>query len=187
MYHYTTKNIQVNPALRLAWATLLDTYQWSWFATLTFAGSPKTWTALNNARKWLKAIQIDENITLPYYLALEYSRVANKPHIHLLMANLQGVSRKKWWFAWYTSYGYARILPYRSEKGASYYISKYVVKDTLGYGMFELALKAEPLMSSCELCGSQVYQGYLAMDRKLGRSYIVCKECSKAPGLDLKK
>jgi len=54
------------------------------------------------------------------------------------MGGLQGVSRKKWWFRWYTCYGRARILPYKKKLGAAYYLSKYIVKDIYQKGMFEI-------------------------------------------------
>ena len=51
------------------------------------------------------------------------------PHFHLLMGNLSGVRRDKYWELWFRENGRARILLYDLEKGAPFYISKYVIKD----------------------------------------------------------
>jgi len=69
---------------------------------------------------------------------MEWTKVQNRPHTHLLIGNLEGVRRDKWWSTWYTWYGRARILPYDKGLGAGYYLTKYVVKDVYQSGMFEI-------------------------------------------------
>jgi len=137
IYKFNTFYRQVNP-LRLAWVDLLDRYDWTWFTTLTFRDLPKTYTAINRTKKWLRAIRNEERVYIPWYMCLEFTKRLNWPHIHLLMANLEGVSRKKWWFEWYTRYGGARIKPYKKELGATHYLCKYVVKDTGNSALFEV-------------------------------------------------
>lgn len=135
---YTTKYTKVNPSLRQAWVDLLDRYEWSWFTTLTFRDLPKSYTVANRIKKWLKAIKKAERRPLSYFMCMEWTRVQNRPHAHLLMGNLEGIRRDKWWSTWYTQYGAARILPYDSRLGASYYLTKYVVKDVYGSGLFQI-------------------------------------------------
>jgi len=69
---------------------------------------------------------------------MEWTRIQNRPHTHLLMGGLEGVRRDKWWSTWWTWYGAARILPYDSRLGASYYLTKYAVKDVYHSGTFEI-------------------------------------------------
>lgn len=128
---------QVNP-LRLAWVDLLNRYDWDWFATLTFRDLPKTYTAINRTKKWLTAIKKQEKRSISYFMCMEWTKVQNRPHTHLLIGNLEGVRRDRWWFTWFTWYGRARILPYNKELGAGYYLTKYVVKDIYQSGMFEI-------------------------------------------------
>ena len=128
---------QVNP-LRLAWVDLLNRYNWDWFATLTFRDLPKSYTAINRTKKWLTAIKKQEKRPISYFMCMEWTKVQNRPHTHLLIGNLEEVRRDKWWFTWYTWYGRARILPYDSRLGAGYYLTKYVVKDVYQSGMFEI-------------------------------------------------
>ncbi len=61
-------------------------------------------------------------------MAMELTRLG-VPHFHLLMGNLDGVRRDKYWKIWFRENGRARILPYNSKLGAGYYLTKYVVKD----------------------------------------------------------
>lgn len=128
---------QVNP-LRLAWVDLLSRYNWDWFATLTFRDLPKSYTAINRTKKWLTAIKKQEKRSISYFMCMEWTKVQNRPHTHLLIGNLEGVRRDKWWSTWYTWYGRARILPYDKGLGAGYYLTKYVVKDVYQSGMFEI-------------------------------------------------
>ena len=135
---YTTKYTKVNP-LRLAWANLLNRYEFTWFVTLTFRQDiPPSYTAVNRAKKWLTTIKKQEKREIGYFMCLEWTKLQNRPHIHLLLGGLEGIRRDKWWLTWYTRYGAARILPYRKELGASHYLTKYIVKDIYQKAMFEI-------------------------------------------------
>ena len=138
MDKYTQVYKQVNPFLRQAWVDLLNGYKWTWFTTLTFRDLPRSYTATNRIKKWLKAIKKAERRPLSYFMCMEWTKVQNRPHAHLLMGGLEGIRRDKWWFTWYTRYGGARILAYDSRLGASYYLTKYVVKDVYRSGLFQI-------------------------------------------------
>lgn len=121
----------VNP-FRLAYANLLSRYQFTWFTTLTFKGSPNTYKAINHFRRFIKWIQRTEGVNIGYYVGLEFSR-RGQPHFHSLMGNLERVRRDKWWKWWFTRYGACRILPYDPKLGASHYVAKYVTKRLAWY------------------------------------------------------
>ncbi len=126
-YHSNTSVYSVNP-LRQAWVELLNRYNWDWFATLTFRSPPTTYTANNRLKRWIKAIEEQEKRKVGYYKGMEFTRLG-VPHFHLLMGNLDGVRRDKYWELWFTQNGRARILPYNPQLGAGHYLTKYVVKD----------------------------------------------------------
>lgn len=115
-------------SLRNTWVSLLNRYNWDWFATLTFNGLPTTYTAHNRVNRWLRIIEKDIKKKVGYYRVMEFTRLG-VPHFHLLMGNLDGVRRDKYWKIWFRENGRARILPYNSKLGASYYLTKYVIKD----------------------------------------------------------
>lgn len=133
---YTTVYKDVNP-LREGWVNLLSRYVFTWFTTLTFKDSPKTYTAINRAKKFLRAIEGKEKVNIGYYLCMELNRLGI-PHFHALMGNLDEVRRSTWWKWWFTRYGAARILPYNPKLGAGYYLTKYVVKDEYQCGWFDI-------------------------------------------------
>lgn len=124
---FTTSYNQVK-SLRNTWVSFLKCYNWDWFATLTFKSFPTTYTAQNKLKRWLRAIESQEKRKIGYYKAMEFTKVG-VPHFHLLMGNLDGVRRDKYWESWFRENGRARILPYNSKLGAGYYLTKYVVKD----------------------------------------------------------
>ncbi|GAH93975.1 unnamed protein product [marine sediment metagenome] len=124
----------VNP-VRMSWMKTLDFYDWSWFATLTFAKPPKTYTAIHAANQWLKSIERQEKRKIGYYIALEYTRLGT-PHFHALIGNLERIRRLTWMDNW--KFGYARIYPYHKHFGVEYYLSKYVIKDSYESGWFDI-------------------------------------------------
>jgi len=126
---YTNSNVK---SFHLGYANLLSRYQFTWFTTLTFKGSPCTYKAVNHFKRFIKYIQRNEKVNIGYYVGLELSE-QGLPHFHSLMGNLEGVRRDKWWKWWFTRYGAARILPYDPAKGASHYVAKYVTKRLAWY------------------------------------------------------
>ena len=124
------KNI-VNP-LRQGWCELLDFYKWTYFITLTFRDLPKTYTAINRAKHFLRYVERQVKHKIGYYLCMEYTR-AGTPHFHLLVGNLEG-SRyaifHKWWF---DRYGITRFKTYDPKKRAIHYLTKYILKRTAWY------------------------------------------------------
>lgn len=127
IYYSSTQVYSVN-SLRQAWVDLLGRYNWDWFVTLTFKEPPTTYTANNRLRRWIRTIEKQERRKVGYYKGMEFSKLG-VPHFHLLMGNLDGVRREKYWELWFSQNGRARILPYDSKLGAGYYLTKYVVKD----------------------------------------------------------
>jgi len=130
-------NSKIHP-VKLGWIKLLSRYEWTWFASLGFRDLPKTYTAINRAKKWIRDIERVEKRHVPYYLCLEFTKRLNMPHIHLLMANLDGVYVAKWFNVWYEKWGGGRIKLYNRERGGIAYVCKYVVKDLQGRGHFEV-------------------------------------------------
>jgi len=84
------------------------------------------------------AIQKDEKRAIGYFMATEWFKTRECPHFHLLMGNLDGVRRDKWWKTWFTWYGRNRILLYDKERGAGYYLTKYVIKEESNSALFTI-------------------------------------------------
>lgn len=116
-------------------------YPWDWFATLTFAREGITPAG---AQYWFRRFLEDAGAAgaaKPYaFRADEYGPLNGRYHLHALVGNVghlqiycgarlpKGVwghpccSMHRW------PCGHARIFPYDPQRGAHYYLSKYVVK-----------------------------------------------------------
>jgi hypothetical protein len=120
---------------------LSELASWEWFATFTFRdpcnprfpGWTKVgWKSAHNAlKKWNSAIMSECLGTLqPRWIAvMEFQQNRGVPHWHLLVANTGEERRMDWVDWWYENYGIARILPYKQELGARYYLGKYLTKE----------------------------------------------------------
>lgn len=126
----------VNP-LRKGWCELLDHYNWTWFTTLTFKDFPKTYTAQNRVKRFLRYVERIERHKVAWYMCMEYTKLGC-PHFHLLMGNLEGARYSKYFTWWFTRYGGARFKVYDPGKGATYYLTKYVIKDSYESGWYEI-------------------------------------------------
>lgn len=116
-------------------------YPWDWFATLTFA---KEGANSVNGRYWVRRFLREAGLAgaaKPYaFRADEYGPLYGRFHMHLLIGNVshlqlycgrrlrKGVWGQKccWVHRW--PCGYARIYHFDPQLGATFYLSKYVVK-----------------------------------------------------------
>ncbi len=72
------------------------------------------------------------------FVALELHKYRETPHLHALVANVEPVNRSNWWKVWYQTNGRARIEPYDPDRGAAWYITKYVGKESIETGEWDL-------------------------------------------------
>ncbi len=117
-------------------------YPWDWFATLTFGRREIT---ENGGQYWLHRYLNDAGAVgtaKPYaFRADEYGPLHGRYHMHALVGNVShlpiycGVKLRPgqwgqaccWVHRW--PCGHARIYPYDPQRGAHFYLSKYVVKE----------------------------------------------------------
>jgi len=125
---------------------------WEWFATLTFRdpADPRfpNWTqvgwksAHNALQSFNNALVMELDYQNPLWVACMELQRRGVPHWHLLVANVSDQRRMSWVDWWFEHYGIARILPYRAELGARYYLGKYLSKQQADL-KFSPALKAQ--------------------------------------------
>jgi hypothetical protein len=122
-------------------ADLGHTWKWDWFATFSFSDHAVTPDGAHYFfRRYLGWIE-NEGLAVPFaFRADEYGPQNGRFHIHALIGNVSHLTHycgnrlqpgqwgKKccWLHRW--PCGIARILPYEPEKGAEYYLTKYVTK-----------------------------------------------------------
>jgi len=156
-----------------AWLSELHSrYPWDWFATLTFANERVTRAGTagrgditpDGAAYWFRRYLEDAaaaGVAQPYaFRADEYGPLYGRYHLHSLIGNVSHLQMfcgarlpKRTWgrsCCWLHHWpcGYARIFAYDPHLGATFYLSKYVVKelanwDFLGFAPDDLVFKKE--------------------------------------------
>lgn len=134
-------------ALKQAWGVWADEVGdrkggWDWFATLTFRDRTREeqargWTRAGWAYTtkacdaWLKHLGEVKGLQDIHWLrAREMQADRGVSHWHALVGGVSELRRMDevdWWYG--KGYGFARVLPYEHEKGASFYLCKYVTKE----------------------------------------------------------
>jgi len=137
-------------------------FPWDWYATFTFARDTITPAGAQYCfRRYLdSAARVGGSV--PYaFRADEYGPLYGRYHLHALVGNVShlpifcGVLLDRgewgksccWVHRWLC--GYARIYPYDPERGAIYYLSKYVTKqfatwELIGFEPENLIFKSSP-------------------------------------------
>lgn len=134
-------------ALKQAWGDFVDEVGkrkggWDWFATLTFrdrtpAEQKLGWTKVGwsysekACNAFLGALRDRKGLDdLWWVKCREIQRWRGVPHWHAFVGGVQELRRMDmvdWWHD--QGYGFARVLPYEREKGARFYLCKYLVKE----------------------------------------------------------
>lgn len=146
----------VEPGLREVFADWLSTFRWAWFGSFTFgydARVPAVWRAwrryLQRIRKAMKGpvdrdkygdIPTDayDDVPLAAFTVMERGKLRGTPHLHAFVAGVEELPRNYWWKDWYDHAGRNEIRPYDDKRGATYYLTKYVLKEHSDIGEYEL-------------------------------------------------
>ncbi len=116
-----------------AYGNWLGEYRWDCWATLTFGMyNPSPVSALRSFDRWLSNSALWLSYCdVFYFVATEEGRTNSRNHLHALIGSCSGktANRNGLWFEWFRRHGRARILPYAKDRGASFYIAKYVSKE----------------------------------------------------------
>ncbi len=127
---WKSENALQDVVVKDAWADWLsENWEWEWYVTLTFRESVGVRRANSLWQLWYKQLVGETKKDVQYVRFEEWQRLRGVPHYHALMLNVKHVRRVKWNDRWAALAGWARVQKYDSNRGAAYYVSKYVVKD----------------------------------------------------------
>ena len=122
--------------LRRALGHWLSAFEWDCWCTWTFDSrfgpdGPSPDRCLVHTRRWVEHIP---GPRVGYFIAVERGR-GGRVHSHglLRLGDSPAPTRKSLWGSWKSRYGRCRILPYDRERGAAFYIAKYITKEPLGW------------------------------------------------------
>jgi len=68
---------------------------------------------------------------------MEFTR-AGTPHFHALLGGLEWTRYSEWSKWWFANYGYATFKVYDPKKGATHYLTKYVIKANYQSGWYDI-------------------------------------------------
>lgn len=108
----------------------LNGYPWNAWCTLTFrAGNFSADAATRAVNLWLDYIRTTGSPAVTYYVGHEVGGLGGRLHLHGLIGNLADyTSRTALWSWWFKRFGRAQVLRYDAERGAAWYVAKYVTK-----------------------------------------------------------
>lgn len=117
-------------ACREALVKWLSEQSWTFFATFSFRLPITGCTSLRHLRRLLWHIANATKGEVRAFAGVEWFRSKEGRHIHALIATAQPdatwLAWHKWWFK---HYGIDRWEPYDPERGAGYYVTKYILKE----------------------------------------------------------
>jgi hypothetical protein len=118
----------LNPQnIREAFVDWLNDYDWDWYVTLTFRNDIGEYYARENFQRFHKEIRHRNGYRPEFVRVTEYQQ-RGVPHYHSLMLNVGGLRRMDMVDWCYNQFGISRIFPYDRDRGASYYLGKYILK-----------------------------------------------------------
>ena len=135
---------------KLALGDWLSEYEWDWFVTQTFREEISFPAAARIARRQLLTLESLVKGPLGAFIALERHKYRGGedpaslcPHIHILLRGVReaedfGLRRRSIWRMFYEKYGRMRIEPYDPDRGATYYLGKYVAKEISETGEWDV-------------------------------------------------
>lgn len=120
--------------------------EWDWWVSLTFRDieAQGTWTRLGwqyTGRAWREWItELEQRYfeqaplnrcldSIGWVRCREEQKGRGIDHFHALLSGVGELRRDEAWSWWFDRYGMARIEPYDRNKGAGYYLCKYVTKE----------------------------------------------------------
>lgn len=120
----------------------LSQWQWDAWCTLTFRDGNFSPDAADRAfAKLAQTLRVESAPTLSYFVGHELGGHTGRLHLHCLLGGLPyGDSRRGIWKWWHHRYGRAQVLPFDADRGAAFYVSKYVTK---GLAHWDLELQGQ--------------------------------------------
>jgi len=114
-----------------SWAEWLDEIPWDHYVTLTFRRNSGPDRARRTFTAWIRCLEQEAEMPLFWFVGFEDGPLNGRLHMHCLVGNTRDLPAnyiaKKW------KHGFSRIDLYEKDRGATHYITKYVVKEMFDY------------------------------------------------------
>jgi len=124
--------------LQSSLGTWLNEFEWDCWCTWTFDSrfgptGPSPDRCLYHTRNWIEHLP---GAPIGYFVAVERG-TGGRVHSHGLLRFKDSFAprRKSLFGSWKARFGRNRVLPYNREKGATYYVAKYITKEPLHWDL----------------------------------------------------
>lgn len=111
----------------------VDQFDWQFWFTGTFQPDRSYRDTIKTKRAFQRFIDsMSKQYRKPhieYFLAVERFKNGDFTHCHALMNGLDGMTFKQIGESWRSLFGREKIETYQKDKGANFYLTKYVTKD----------------------------------------------------------
>jgi DNA modification methylase len=108
----------------------LNSFTWTLWATFTFKYECSYYSAMKTIDRFLKRNLYNYRA----FAVFEKNNFRSGVHIHMLILAPEETRRLDLMDKWAAKYGWSRIYAYEKDKGAAWYMIKYILKD---YGQVE--------------------------------------------------
>jgi hypothetical protein len=111
----------------------VDQFEWQFWFTGTFQPERSYRDTIKTKRayeKFISKLSKDFNMhNIEYFLAVERFKHGDFTHCHSLINGLDGLSYRQIGETWRSLYGREQVESYIKDKGANFYLTKYVTKE----------------------------------------------------------
>jgi hypothetical protein len=111
----------------------VDQFDWQFWFTGTFLPDKSYRDTIKTKRayeRFVSKIGKDYNLhNIEYFLAVERFKHGDFTHCHSLINGLDGLTYRQIGEAWRSLYGREKVEGYVKDKGANFYLTKYVTKE----------------------------------------------------------
>ena len=114
-------------------ADWVNQFEWQFWFTGTFLPDKSYRDTIKAKRAWSRWIdgigKTYQKHNIEYFLAVERFKSGDFLHCHGLINGLDGLTYKQIGESWRALYGREKVEGYEKDKGANFYLTKYVTKD----------------------------------------------------------
>lgn len=119
--------------MRNTLAEWVQQFGWQFFFTGTFKPDRSYRDTIKTKRaveRWIFSLgKLYDKHNIEYFLAVERFKHGDFTHIHMLINGLDGLTFSQIGESWRILYGREKVEEYDQERGANFYLTKYVTKE----------------------------------------------------------
>lgn len=108
-------------------------YDWEYWFTGTFKPQKSYKDTINTKKafnRFLEKLSEENELqNITYFMAVERFKNGDYTHVHALLSGLNNLPYRTIGGTWRSLYGREKVEGYQKDKGANYYLTKYVTKE----------------------------------------------------------